>query len=98
MATCRSSSSGLHWIRTGTRTRIGTRTLFGLLVQHVLHRLLLAAEAGDLERRLLLEDVLPIQLGHLLVLGCERAGLLPLRAQLLFARVLGHAELVEVGL
>src|SRR5688572_8971298 len=67
-------------------------------VQHFLNvRLLLAAaEALDLERRLLLEDVLAVERFHL---RCLRVLLLCFgpRPQLLFARRLGDAGVVQVG-
>src|SRR5215472_14069816 len=69
-----------------------------VLVHDVLDRLLLAAQARDLDRRLLLEDVLAIELRHLVVLRRELAWLLLLGAELFFTRVLRHTQLVEVGL
>src|SRR4029079_16819272 len=72
--------------------------LFRLLVQHVLDRLLLAAEVCNLECRLLFQHVLTVEFRHLLVFGRVDARLLLLGAQLLLPRVLGAAQLVEVRL
>jgi len=73
-------------------------------VQHFrrLRRLLLAAESLNLEGRLLLEDVLRVELGHLGVVhrvpGDVLRRLLLASGGLLFARVLRDAQVVEVVL
>src|SRR6476661_1832710 len=70
------------------------------LVQDRLDVLLLlrTAKALDLKGRLFFQDVLRVQLGHFLVMpGFFRRPVLA-SGQLLVARVLRDAELVEVGL